>query len=976
MKHFGKWGRFSNPAASALGLTAGVLLLALLGAGCPPDRTPPGSVANFIALAGDAQVLLQWANPPDGDLAGVKIQRKTGDYPTGPADGVTVFEGPGATHTDTTASNGVQYFYMAYAYDASGNYAPGQQATATPTSAQADEEVLEQSAELKDDLDGVPDEVLAEEQKAALGDALTEADLLYRAGDPCAASETLREDYMALVQEYREEALETAKINPQPEPPGSTLGVLTELYNRGRMLRWEILLTVAEKSDCPGAERVGIESDAVPEEQNSGILTASGIFGEPIVRTSEEQYGENGKAIREVFTQVIIPGMDSLHGVPGVPGVPIFRRLIAAPRGSEPMIILQKENIEIAESILMNLYPAQESPVDQNDIDPAFANKPFFKNPDAYNTDAPYPPEPVRLTYVGDARDVQIFLLEIASGQYRPLSQRFDLYKGFNVDVQFQGGSGAFLTENTTGPFESATGVVASGVLNNLAVSKYIERGVTPRLTGEELLILTHPDFRTAADTLAAWKQEKGIITSVFDCGTGSGITGRSTNTEIDTFIHNRYSTVAIRPSYILLFGDAEHIAPFYIGTGGNAGSDWPYAILGPIGVDMVPDFAVGRISVDNLTEANRVVQKIINYEKTPPVNANFYSRAAIAAQFQCCRTDVANHGTDQRTFIEVSEFARNVMVNAGKMVDRIYMETVSGSYTGTTTPRRYYDGTLLPAAIGAGSGFAWNGTTANISAAINQGRFLVMHRDHGGIDGWEHPGFSTTNVNALTNGDLLPVIFSVNCSSGRWDTETSWNSNMVSFSEAALRKNAGGAVGVICDTRDSPSWANSVLTQGFFDAIWPNAIPGFGDATAKRRLGDILNHGKMYMMSKVGVTVMGETIFNSDAVFNVYIWHCLGDPTLEIWTRNPNLTILPATIKYRLLISGINLEYAQDGAEITVLQYPPDLNEPVAVARGVVQGGVATLPFIMPPHPLGDLLFSASMPNAVSRQIAGKSLE
>jgi hypothetical protein len=621
----------------------------------------------------------------------------------------------------------------------------------------------------------------------------------------------------------------------------------------------------------------------------------------------------------------------------------------------------------------MNLYPAQESPVDQNDINPAFANKPFFKNPEAYNTDDPYPPDPVTLTYVGDARDVQIYLLEIASGQYRPLSKRFDLYKGFNVDVQFQGGSGAFLTENTTGPFESATRVVASGVLNNVAVSKYVEMGIVPRLTGEELLILTHPDFRTAADTLAEWKRDKGILTSVFECGTGSGIAGRSTNTEIDAFIHNRYDSVAIRPTYILLFGDAEHIAPFTIGF---AGTDWPYAILGTPGTDWMPDFAIGRISVDNLTEANRVVQKIINYEKTPPAVANFYSRAAIAAQFQCCRTDVANHGTDQRTFIEVSEFARNVMLNAGKTVDRIYMETVAGSYTGTTTPRRYFDGTLLPAAIGAGSGFAWNGTTANISAAINEGRFLVMHRDHGGVDGWSHPGFSTANVNALTNGSLLPVIFSVNCSSGRWDTETSLGTNTVSFAEAALRKDGGGAVGVIGDTRDSPSWANSVLTQGFFDAIWPNAIPGFGDATAKRRLGDILNHGKMYLMSKVGLTVMGDVIYTSDAQFDVYIWHCLGDPTLEIWTRNPNLVFLPAGIRYRLLTNAINLEYAQDGAEITVQQFPPEMNEPIAVARGIVQGGVATLPFIMQPYPTGDLFFSASMPNAISKKLSGKQLE
>ncbi len=921
-------------------------------AGCPKDTTPPGPVTAFTATAGDAQVALAWTNPADGDLQGVRIQRKTGSAPTGPTDGATIFEGAGTQHTDTTAANGTKYFYMAYAFDDVPNYSLGAEVSATPTSVHALAEVLGGMSELVLEIAGTPPDVLSPAQQAQLLGVLGEAELLYRGDAPCDAGLKLQE-YLALAQDFR---------------TGAAVPTAEDLYNRGRMLRHDMLMAIADKAACPGAERLGLESDAEVGVQDSAGLGASGLFGEPIVRTLVVETG--AKATPEVFTQVHIAGMDALGGEPGTPAVPVFRRLIAAPLGSTPEVVLNKAAPEEAETIEMNLYPAQETPEDLVEIDPQFADKPFLRNGELYASDAPYPPNPVTLTPLGEARDVQLYLLEVAGGQYRPLSQRLTLFKGIEADVSFRGGTGAFQSESMVGPFEDATPVLTSGVINRVSVQNYLSAGVISRIRGEELMILTHPDFLAAANTLATWKRTKGISTNVFTCGTGSGVTGRITKEEIDAFIQNHYASVLIKPSYILLLGDAEFIAPFYVS---GIGTDWPYAILGAVGTDTVPDFAVGRIPVDTLDQANTVVNKIIQYEQTPPAVASFYANAAVASQFQCCR-DVSNPGTDQRTFIEISEFARNVMVNAGKTVDRIYMET------GTGTPRRYYDGTLLPAAIGAGSGFAWNGTTANITAAINAGRFLVMHRDHGWQEGWSHPSYELPNIDSLTNGALLPVVFSVNCASGFWDNETAGGAygttvGGVYFAEKLLRKANAGAVGILGDTRNSPSWANSTLTQGFFDAIWPNALPTYGAATVHRRLGDILNYGKIYLMSKVGFPVMGEVIDSGSAVSELYLWHCIGDPTLQIWKGYPYLVTLPATLKYRLLLNGVNLEYPQNGAIITVFQTGQE-KDPVPIGRGVVQDGAATIPFLegVQASP-GSLVFTASFEDAVAKLVQGNTI-
>jgi len=928
----------------------GVLLTAALGifvvalGGCP-DKTPPGLVTNFTATAGDNQVVLAWTNPTNADLAGVKILRKVGGYPTSNTDGTVVFENAGTNYTDPTAVNGTPYYYAAFAYDQSGNFSAGVTAEpVTPTVASALADILEAFAALREELEGpIP---LPDPEPVVLEGMLSDAESLYRQGQGCEAGALLWNGFLAQAQEYR---------------VGAAMGTAERLYNAGRMLRFNILVSLLLKADCEGAARIGLPADAEandPANDNTKLISLA-IFGEPMVLTAEEP--GTGMAM----TQVHLPDADADMGEPGAPAVPIIHRLVAIPLDAEWELSLGEP--VVAETLKCNLIPSQAQPVDAGgtpgETEPPeshFANLPYDKNQDLYGTDAPYPREIVHASEIGDGRDARFLLLEIAGGQYNPATETLTLFKEVPVRVNFVGGE--FLgTEQGNSPFEDTTAIYTNAVLNSalFANAQYLKPipGIF-ELFGEELLILTHPDFRAAADTLAAWKRTKGISTRVYECGAGTDI---QTANQIDTFIQNHYYATLIRPSYILLLGDAEFIPPFYES---GIGTDWPYAILGAVGSDEVPDFAVGRIPVDTLDQANAVVDKIIAYEQSPPTSSTFYSKAAVASQFQCCREDVAASGTDQRTFVEVSEFARNVMLGKGKTVDRIYTRTGP-----STTPARYYDGTLLPSALGVGSGFPWGGSTANITNAINDGRFLVIHRDHGWSGGWAHPDFESTHVDTLTNADLTPVVFSVNCSSGYFDNETAPGGvfSSVYFVEHALRKADGGAVGVLGDTRDSPSWPNSALLKGYIDAMWPNAIGSFGANVSKRRLGDILNHGKLYMMTQIGVA--GAGVSASDARDELYLWHCYGDPTLEIWLSYPYLVFLPAKLlSVEIAKESLLVGYEMNGAVITALQDDPQIpGAQRIVGRGEVIGGVATLEFVQRPLPGYPINYSATFEGAVS---------
>ena len=233
-------------------------------------------------------------------------------------------------------------------------------------------------------------------------------------------------------------------------------------------------------------------------------------------------------------------------------------------------------------------------------------------------------------------------------------------------------------------------------------------------------------------------------------------------------------------------------------------------------------------------------------------------------------------------------------MVARGYTVERIYESNTAyhGGYSGDTTPRSYYDGTPLPAAIGPGSGFSWNADAQDIIDSVNAGRFLLIHRNHGGQNGWVYPSFPTSSVADMDNGSLLPVLFSVDCATGLFDNETSGNdygttTGGVYLLEAMLRKEGGGVVGALGDTRNSPTWANNALTRGFADAVFPDVLPAYGNGTPIRRLADILNHGKLYMFNQVGVSQTAGSVSQWNADSNNIMWHALGDPTQEIWTAS-----------------------------------------------------------------------------------------
>jgi hypothetical protein len=121
--------------------------------------------------------------------------------------------------------------------------------------------------------------------------------------------------------------------------------------------------------------------------------------------------------------------------------------------------------------------------------------------------------------------------------------------------------------------------------------------------------------------------------------------------------------------------------------------------------------------------------------------------------------------------------------------------------------------------------------------------------------------------------------VFGIDCASAQFDTPGN-----PSFVEKQIELPTNGAVAGFGDTRVSPSNPNSHMALGMFDALFPKLAPDFGSDTPSRRLGDVLLSGKAYMATQVGF----EGQSSGDTQFEHYLYHLLGDPSMQMWAATP----------------------------------------------------------------------------------------
>jgi hypothetical protein len=426
--------------------------------------------------------------------------------------------------------------------------------------------------------------------------------------------------------------------------------------------------------------------------------------------------------------------------------------------------------------------------------------------------------------------------------------------------------------------------------------------GNTAQSDVRDYLILSTNTYSAAANRFAEWKRLMGFNVHIVlrDDWTSASVKSEVTNAYANfpalyyLLIIGDHDDVPAQQSSLL---DIAHITDFHYGCMDN---------------DYIPEIYCGRLSVSTSDEALNVVDKIIGYERTPPTNTAFYNNGLHCAYFQ----DNDSNTYEDCRFTRTSEDVRTYVMTKGKTLQRVYTtpSDITPLYWSTT----YSDGGAIPDELKK-PGFAWNGDYTDINNAINNGVFYVLHRDHGLVNRWGDPQYTQQHISNLSNGNLLPVVFSMNCLTGKFD--------QYCFAETFLRKTNGGCVGIYGATQTSFVGYNDALTSGMFDAIWPNPglyinIPNYNNTfsttpTPTYTLGQILGQGMVRMAQTFGWTVT-ETKYSQE------IFHCFGDPSMKIYTQMPTAFTGVSVVRNNSSVS-VTLG-ANEMARITV--YNPVSNE------------------------------------------------
>ncbi|TKJ39118.1 hypothetical protein CEE37_11915 [candidate division LCP-89 bacterium B3_LCP] len=575
----------------------------------------------------------------------------------------------------------------------------------------------------------------------------------------------------------------------------------------------------------------------------------------------------------ERMQNVMIPGV-ILPNNAGAPNLPGMGRFVAIPQGSWAELVVVDYRTEVFHDI--NIAPAFEIPLGTYD-----GPLHYEKDLDIYNLDANYPSEPVIISETTDMRGVDVVKVGITPFQYNPVSRDLTVYKDIRIRVNFYGGNGYFGEDRLRSRWWEP--VLQQNLINYESlpeVNLHPERPATDEDNVEYLIIVPDdPWFEAWADTIKQWRSEQGIITGV----TTLSEIGGNNATLIENYINNAYNNWDIPPVAVLLLSD-------YQGTGDEYGitspsysgvaSDNTYA---DINANNLPELNIARICAQTPQHLQTMVGKMLSYEREPYIDPGFYNDPLIAGGWQTDRWFIICCDVLWGYFNYVQE----------KNPERLY-----AGYTQGQAPPQWSTNQNTYMIIDyfgqSGLGYIpdtpshltnWSGNATGISNAINNGTFIVQHRDHGSPTSWGDPAYNIGNINQLTN-DMYPYVFSINCSTGQYD------SGGECFAEA-FHRSTYGALGVLAASGTSYSFVNDTFVWGMYDSMFPDFDPGYGaDPVGEWNLrpGFANASGKYYLEASNWPYNTGNK------VITYHLFHHHGGAFTTLYSEIPqNMTVLHA---------------------------------------------------------------------------------
>ncbi|MBN1433301.1 hypothetical protein JW921_00975 [Candidatus Fermentibacterales bacterium] len=349
-----------------------------------------------------------------------------------------------------------------------------------------------------------------------------------------------------------------------------------------------------------------------------------------------------------VYTRVVAPGM-SLIEHEGWPRLPLMRAKVALPTGC------RATGIEVLDS-------NYESLTGCFDILPAGPLVPFSVQQEVhpvapaariYGSDEYFPHELCRLASSGAIWGIPLAYLDVSAVRWNPVSRQLEVLSDMTLRLTYEyDPSLVLISRRLESSEQAAQSMVRGMVVNPEGVSASGAQLVDARdLAYGQYVIITHPDYQSAAQDLADWKTAKGVPTNVYTTDwVASQYSCYDLPQEMRAFLTDCRDEGA---DYVLIYGDDDRVVArdaymhAYSYTA-NAPADIYFADINDTApgadrwdsngnhvwgetsddVDWHPDLWVGRASVNSVSEANLFVDKVLIYEQV--ASADYFETAPI----------------------------------------------------------------------------------------------------------------------------------------------------------------------------------------------------------------------------------------------------------------------------------------------------------------------------------------------------------
>ena len=464
---------------------------------------------------------------------------------------------------------------------------------------------------------------------------------------------------------------------------------------------------------------------------------------------------------------------------------------------------------------------------------------------EAYSANAFFPKKQVDLYEPYILRDFRGQNMVLYPFAYNPVTKTLRVYYDMTVAMYFNGGEGenTLTRKSSTMKMDPEIKALYENHFINYtaATAKY-----TPVDETGELLIICHDAFMSAMEPFVNWKRQIGRPTTMV----GTSIAG-ATSEAIKAYVQAQYNSNN-NISHILLVGDNAQIQGYYSYNGGYSGrsDNWFGQVAGN---DMYNDVIVGRFSAENTDQVTTQVNKVLYYERDINASDTWLSTGTGVAT-------VAGNG---------GHFGEDDWQH----VDNLRTDLLG--YTYTEVYRDYQ------------SGGGANSNAATLSSHINAGVSIINYCNHGSETSWGVFNYSNSNVNALTNVNKLPFVWSVACLNGKYDY------SQPCFAETWLRANNGnnvnqptGAIGGMFSYISQP-WVPPMYGQDEMVDVLVES----NSNNIKRTLGGVSFDGNMKILDQYGTN-------NSSANGTYMCWILFGDPIVTVRTAVPtnmNVTHAPS---------------------------------------------------------------------------------